>query len=70
MGPPSAGGPDKAIRVRHRDDVPAFPQVAYIRGGNDGMLNLRGVDDEADEKKRLARIDGFNAKLLKLPRVP
>ena len=50
--------------------MPAFPQVAYIRGGNDGMLNLRGVDDEADEKKRLARIDAFNATLLKLPRVP
>ena len=43
------GDPDKVTWVRHRGYVQPFPQVAYLRGGKDVMLNLRGVDYEADE---------------------
>jgi hypothetical protein len=67
---PVAGDADKAVVVRHRGDVPAFPQVAYVRGGRDVMLQVTGIGFEPDEKVRTRRIDEFNAKLLKLPRLP
>jgi hypothetical protein len=67
---PVAGDADKAVVVRHRGDVPAFPQVAYVRGGRDVMLQVTGLGFEPDEKARTRRIDDVNAKLLKLPRLP
>lgn len=67
---PVAGDADKAVVVRHRGDVPAFPQVACVRGGRDVMLQVTGLGFEPDEKARTRRIDDINAKLLKLPRLP
>ena len=67
---PVAGDADMAVVVRHRGDVPAFPQVAYVRGGYDVMLQLSGIGHEPDEKARAARIDQFNQTLLKLSRLP
>lgn len=67
---PVPGDADRAVAVRHRGDVPAFPQVAYVRGGHDVMLQIVGLGFEPDEKARLARIDRMNQALLKLPRLP
>ncbi|MCC6244559.1 MAG: hypothetical protein IT353_17075 [Gemmatimonadaceae bacterium] len=65
-----AEDPDRAVVVRHQGDVPAFPQVAYVRRGFDVRLQVVGSGFEADERARRAKIDGFNRKLLKLPRIP
>jgi hypothetical protein len=67
---PVPGDPDNAVVVRHRGDVPPFPQVAYVRGGQDVMLQVTGMGFEPDEKARGARIERLNQQLLKLPRVP
>ena len=67
---PVAGDADKAVVVRHRGDVTGFPQIAYVRGGYDVMLQLSGSGYEPDEKLRATRSDQFNQTLLKLPRLP
>lgn len=67
---PVAGDADGAVVVRHRGDVPAFPQFAYVRAGRDVTLQVTGLGFEPDEKAGTRRIDDINAKLLKLPRLP
>jgi hypothetical protein len=66
---PVPGDADKAVVVRHRGDVPGFPEVAYIRAGHDVTLHVRGGSHDT-VAARTARNDAFNRKLLSLPRVP
>ena len=75
MGPmhqytPVSGDPDKAVTVKHGGSVSPFPQVAYERGGRMVRLQISGITFVPDEKSRSAKIDQFNQRLLKLPRLP
>ncbi|MBL8309074.1 MAG: hypothetical protein JNL19_01490 [Burkholderiales bacterium] len=67
---PVPGDTDNAVWVRHRGDVPAFAQVAYVRRGFDVRLQVTGSGFEPDEKVRAAKIERLNQQLLKLSRVP
>lgn len=62
-----AGDAEGAVVVRHRGDVPPFPQVACVRAGRDVPLQVTGLDFEPDEQVRTRRIDDFNSTLPKRP---
>lgn len=66
---PVAGDPDKAMTVAHAPDVPPFPHIVYVRGGQLVQVHLTGLaaSDPATRQKQIAEA---NAKLLALPRLP
>ena len=58
---PVPNDPDQAVHLVPRKDVSPFPNLSYARKGWLVDINVRGAGDA---------IDAWNAKLLKLKRVP
>ena len=67
---PVAGDADKAMMVTHTPNVPAFPHIAYMRGGQLVQVHLRGAELGTTAAERRKASDEYNKKLLALPRVP
>ncbi|MFO1250445.1 MAG: hypothetical protein U1E77_04720 [Inhella sp.] len=64
-----AGDPDRAVIVQHAPDVPTFPDVSYDRGGYLIGLRLSGTFYKDLAQRQSAKAE-WDAKLLKLPRLP
>lgn len=66
---PVAGDPDKALTVEQTPSVPPFPSISYERGGMIVDLHISGQFSKSAPASK-ADVTAWNAKLLKLPRVP
>lgn len=64
---PVKGDPHGAERIVHDDGM---PDVTYRNKGHVVILRGLVIDHEPDAKARAARAEQFNARLLKLPRLP
>lgn len=64
------GDADQARTVVHAPDVPNFPHIVYMRGGQLVQVHLRGIDYAGDPAGRRKQVADANAKLLALPRLP
>jgi hypothetical protein len=60
---PVAGDPDKAVHTVPRSDVSPFPSLSYERKGWLVEITVTGIHNPAE-------IDAWNAKLVKLRRIP
>jgi len=58
-----ANDPDKAVHTIPKPDVPPFPSLSYERKGWLVNITVTGIDGRAG-------IDAWNAKLVKLTRIP
>ena len=58
-----ANDPDKAVHTIPKADVSPFPSLSYERKGWLVSITVSGIDNRAE-------IDAWNAKLVKLPRIP
>lgn len=66
---PVAADPDQAVIVKHAPDVPTFPDVSYVRGGYLVGLRVMGTFYKDLAQRGAAKAE-WDAKLLKLPRLP
>lgn len=57
------GDPDKAVHETAKPDVSPYPSLSYERKGWIVQINITGVSNKAE-------IDAWNAKLVKLKRIP
>lgn len=66
---PVTSDADQAVIVKHAPDVPTFPDISYVRGGYLVGVRVMGTFYKDDAQRAAAKAE-WDAKLLKLPRVP
>jgi hypothetical protein len=67
---PQKGDPDQAMTVTAAPGVPTNPHIVYMRGGHMVHAHLTGVLIGKEGAERAKVIEGYNGKLLGLPRAP